>query len=500
MTGPDNDFHPRVSCARLLLLLVILWLGAAGSAMAANRGQPLEQWLGSELLPYLADRFGRHPRLKGEPFEVVAMKESQVVGEMDGLTDYLKSRIVDRLQAVPGANLVWRPAIKPWVNNGRFMELECHAFPTPTIQLGIEVEPLFQGYLRVSVQAVDLEEKSWVRGLKRVWVGRPSAGEIRLLRQKAIDIHLLGSRSLPFRSDQSDLMLLFLARKLGCMLQDLGQRQQRILAQKVPAGLAPFFKTTFDLVQLRLGRFREIQMASTNSTADKVLFISVHRINGNLDYVWIGLRDIKHPRESGELAAEAYVRLHAGQTRTQAGRPGPLIARFELITPSLDPRCRAVDPWSDGISILASGERLMNGDCFAIRYQARRASWLFLFAEMSNGNLYRLFPDRCDALEMRTIVKGNWVQSGQTLHLPFQGGHKGHFSLDMNPGIERLYAVAVANHRLALTLPGRLGIQGDLCGPLMRGAQLKNLGQALDQLAREGDIAWQVRTIVHVAR
>jgi len=468
--------------------------------MAADRGQPLEQWLGSELLPYLADRFGRHPRLKGEPFEVVAMKDLQVVGEMDGLSDYLKSRIVDRLQSVPGANLVWRPAIKPWVNNGRFMDLECHAFPTPTIQLGVEVEPMLQGYLRVSVQAVDLKEKSWVRGLKRVWVGRPSAAERSLLRQKAFDIHLLGTRSLPFRSDQSDLMSLFLARQLGCMLQDLGQKHQRILVQEVPPGLAPFFTTTFDLVQLRLGRFREIQMASTNNAADKVLFISVHRINGNLHYVWIGLRDVKHLGESGELAAEAYVRLQEGRAPSRAGRAEPLIARFELITPSVDPRCRAVDPWSDGISILASGERLMNGDCFAIRYQARRPSWLFLFAEMSNGNLYRLFPDRCDALEMRSIVKGNWVQSGQTLHIPLQGGHKGHFSLDMNPGIERLYAVAVANHGMALTLLGRLGIPGDLCGPLQKGSLSKDLGQALDPLAREGEIAWQVRTIVHVAR
>ncbi len=487
----------------VILILSLFWLATADVAVAAGHSGNLEQWLERELLPYLADHFGRHPRLKGEPFEVVAMKGSQVVGETDGLTDYLKSRIVDRMQSVPGANLVWRPPLKPWVENGGFMELECHGFPAPRIQLGIEVEPtLFGGNLRVSVQAVDLAEKSWVRGLKKVWVGEPTEAEHRLLQQTSIDGQLLGTRTLPFRSNQPDLLSLFLARRLGCMLQDLGQKHQRIRAAEVPPGLTPYFRTTFDLVKLRLGRFQEVQMVPADTAADKLLFISVHRIDGNLHYVWIGLRDIKELGESGDFAAEAYVRLDEGLVKAQAGKTEPLIYRFELVTPSADHRCRAKDPWADGVSILESGERLMNGDCFAIRYQAREPSWLYLFAEMSDGRVYRLFPDHCDALKLSHVISNNWVRRGQTLHIPLFGERKGYFALDLSPGIERLYAVAVANHRLALILPAQLGIRGDLCGPNRQGSQRKDLGLALDQLGREGQgqMDWQVRTIVHVAR
>jgi len=487
----------------IILILSIHWLAAANDAIASERSDNLEQWLERELLPYLADHFGRHPRLKGEPFEIVAMKGSQVVGETDSLTDYLKSRIVDRMQSVPGANLVWHPPLKPWVENGGFMELECHGFPTPRIQLGIEVEPmLFGGNLRVSVQAVDLAEKSWVRGLKKVWVGEPTDAERRLLLQTATDIQLLGTRTLPFRGNQADLLSLFLARRLGCMLQDLGQKHQRIRAAEVPPGLAPYFRTSFDLVKLRLGRFQEVQMVPAGSTADELLFISVHRIDGNLYYVWIGLRDTRAVEGSGDFAVQVYVRLDGEQVKAQAGNTEPLIDRFELIMPSVDHRCRATDPWSDGVSILDSGERLMNDDCFAIRYQVREPSWLYLIAEMSDGSVYRLFPDHCDALKLSRVISNNWVRRGQTLHIPLFGSRKGYFSLDLSPGIERLYAVAVADHRLALILPARLGIRRDLCGPNRQESQRKDLGLALNQLGREGkgQMDWQVRSIVHIAR
>ncbi len=121
---------------------------------------------------------------------------------------------------------------------------------------------------------------------------------------------------------------------------------------------------------------------------------------------------------------------------------------------------------------------------------------------MNDGSLYRLFPDHCDALNLSHVISNNWVKRGQSLHIPLFGNRKGYFLLDLSPGIERLYAVAVANHRMALILPARLGIRGDLCKAQSEGSQWKDLGQALNQLGREGggQMEWQVRTIVHVAR
>lgn len=495
----------RLLKTRNLLILVPLWAGGWQASAFAN--QPgLDDWLDTELLPFLEDRLGHHPRLKGQPFEIVAMKDNDPLGEMDGLTAYIRQRSIDKLQSVPGANLVFRPSVKPWSHHRQLYDVPCHVGDEASVRVGIEIgESWMTGKLRIAVQAIDLVENNWVRGFKKVWTGKPTAREKELVTRRFTDQHLLGSRALPFRDNQPDLLASYLAKNLSCLLQDRGETDLRVFRQGTPLGQPFYFKTSLELLDHYLAGFREVKATRNRQDANVVLTTKVLPVNKNLYQVWAGLQGRGEQVHVSDLDTQAYVYLDKARKRDVAHTQGSLIGAFQLIAPVDQGYCTHVDPWTDGEMILTQQTRLPNGGCFALRYQAAKPAILYLFGQTENGKVTQLLPDQCHALGLGLSLRQGKVWEDQRIHVPlFKNQKRGYFRLDSEPGVEWLYAVAVADTDTEAKLLKRVNHVETLCNPRRHGDRdsIQGFRATLTALAEasRGKLQWEARSFTHSAR
>ncbi len=304
---------------RTFLVTALVFLSIHSAVFGADRKQ-LDPWLNDELLPFLEDRLGRHPRLKGQPFEVVGANQNSALGKMDGLTAEILRKIVDRLQSVPGANFVERSTIKPWSDRGKSVELACDPQGEATVQVTIEVDnSLDSGDVRVAVQAMDLVENNWVRGFKKIWIGQPTSREKRLMAKQIVDRKLLGSRALPFRGNQPDLLASFLAENLSCHLMRTGEPNLKIFLRNPTEKLPEFLRTTLGLLSHYLARFREVEITNKKHTANVILISNVHTIDSKLLQISLLLRSLDKSIRLPGVGTEAYVYVDSTAAFTQLG-------------------------------------------------------------------------------------------------------------------------------------------------------------------------------------
>ncbi len=142
----------------LLLLATLL----SGCVTAPTRGQQtpsdLNDWVEQALNPYLAEQLGRHPKFKGQPFLLVAMKGDEVEADIDRLRDEVRVRVFDHLLNVPGVNAAWRPAVRPWRHHRTLAELQCNEADSVRYYIGIESHEGMDGDTRIAVRALDAKE------------------------------------------------------------------------------------------------------------------------------------------------------------------------------------------------------------------------------------------------------------------------------------------------------------------------------------------------------
>ncbi len=488
----------RIICAVYSLLVLL-----ANSNLVHAAQQPLEGWLNDTLLPFLEDRLARHPRLKGQPFEVVIAKDNKALGSMDGLTAYIRQKVVDRLQSVPGANLVWRPPIKLWRNRRNLLDLVCEMREKATIQVTIEVDDTFvTGELRIAVQSFDLQENTWVRGFKKVWIGKPTARQKQLLAKRIVDRNQLGSRALPFRSDQPDLMASYLAENLSCLLKQTGETTLKLSLLKPADRLPGFFQTTFQLLGHYLSRFREVEITQQDETANVILTAEVHAIDPKLFQISVLLRSLDKSIRIFGVGTEAYVYLDEITPIRQTPEQKPLISLFQLIAPRAQSHCRHDNPWQQGHINLTGTSRLPNNGCFAVRFKAAKTANLYLLAQTDDGQLTRLFPNSCNLLGLKLSLRGTEIRKHQSIHAPLlDNGKLGYFQLDKQTGSERIYAITVADPKLEAELNQRIRRAADLCVRSQHRSNddVQRFRAELQALARksQGNLEWQERSFGH---
>jgi len=470
--------------------------------MGADRKQ-LEPWLNDELLPFLEDRLSRHPRLKGQPFEVVGANQYRALGKMDGLTTYIRRKIVDRLQSIPGANFVQYSTIKPWGDRRKSMDSACGTQGKAVVRVTLEVDnSLGSGETRVAVQAIDLVENNWVRGFKKVWIGQPTAREKRLIAKQIVDQKLLGSRSLPFRSNQPDILASFLAENLSCLLKHTGESKLKIYLQKPAEKRPEFLWTAFRLLSHYLARFREVEITDQKRIANVILVSDVHAIDSKLLQVSVLLRSLDKSIRISGVGAEAYVHFDTTTVIVQGPTKKRLIASFKLITPWQRNPCKLRDPWEKGFISLTTVSRLPSNGCFAIRLKADATAKLYLIGQTDNAQLTLLFPDSCNILGLKHVLGGGEIRKYQSIHSPlWDNGKQGFFQLDQRPGIERIYAIAVTDPIIEVRLKQWIDRIGDLCSVQKnrRALHAQRLRAALADLGEEspGRMEWIERSFIH---
>lgn len=466
----------------------------------------LKNWLDRDLLPYLEDRLGRHPRLRGQPFEVVPARHHKEPGKIDGLTAYIQQKIVDRLQTTPGANLVLHPAVKPWRFRQNLMDMACEFREKAQVHVTIEVDDSgIAGALRIAVRAIDLSENNWVRGFSKIWIGKPTTREKQLMANSGVDRNAIGSRTLPFRSDQPDLLASYLAENLGCLLKTTGKKSIRLLVSQPSETLPGFFQTTFQLLNHYLARFKEVNITKHPKKASVILTSKVHSIDQNLFQISALFQSADDSVRILGLGSEAYVELPDSALIAVAPNKKRLLALFQLVAPIRQSECRESDPWRKGEKVLTETSRLPSDGCFALRIRSAETATLFLLSQTEDGQLTRLFPDACDVLGLEAELQNNRMRSHQAIHAPlFDNNRRGYFQLGRQAGIERVYAIATVDSGLAASFNQRLGQVSDLCTETQRQSRddVDRFQRTLTRLEKEnqGKFEWLERRFIHTRK
>ncbi len=391
----------------------------------------LDLWLEEDLIPYLLQQFGQHPRFKNEPILLVRMQGDMVQPRIDDLTNRIRGKIIDALIKSPGLELAWRPAIQPWQHHQRLEDVTCGEYRKNHYFIGIDCGlTRLKRNLYVKVRALNLAEQKWVAGFGRSWEGKPTARQLAALDREHPDEYLRGLRPLPFSDRQPDLLAAYLARNLSCLLRQVETADDPMIYVERPAGHTPeAIKTALDLVGKYLARFREVEVTDDPNRANFTLISATHNIHQDLHQVWISARHRPDKTYLAGAGTEAYVRIGGfppvyGSDTQQPDSSDPvhlpaasgrqLISSFDLITPINPGVCDTAKPWRMGARRVIPDDHISSGGCLAVEMNLRTSAFVFLVSQDAAGELTRMFPSECRGLSNN----GALLHPGQRFQFP----------------------------------------------------------------------------------
>jgi hypothetical protein len=285
-----------------LFALLVLLLAAGCSQnplrLEGNGGPSLQQWVDTDLAPYVSQQLGQHPRFKGEPVIVVRLDGDDIQPDIDGLTRSIRDQLMGSLLKTPGVHVPWQPQQQQVQHHRRLDQLQCGRSRDASYYIGIEIARTATAQFRVSVRALDVQASEWVSGFSKHWSGSLTANELRALQERRTDESLRGLRVLPFSAGQPDLAATYLANNLSCLLRQQDVEDLKIKVDTL-ASDQPQLRTLLQLIGNNLSRYREVQVTDTERQANFVLRGETHMVHPGLYQVWV----ILHPRDSGEHLA-----------------------------------------------------------------------------------------------------------------------------------------------------------------------------------------------------
>ena len=462
----------------LALLLSVVLAAVSGCnryqirpVAVAQDPSTLDRWLESDLVPYLTQQLSDHPRFRQEPVVLVKLNGDDIQPEIDRLTQGLRLRLRDALLATQGVNLAWEPSRKGDIHHRRLASIDCRNTQRARYYIGIEISPLVSGSYRVSVRALDIDERRWVSGFGKSWQGPLTPGEQQALAELGIDEALRGLRMLPFHADQMDLAADYLANNLECLLRQQERDELLVYVEQKKSSL-PVLSRLLGMIGSHLSRYGELRITDNRDEGAFILRGEAHRLNDGLYQIWIRL----NPRRSGTHLAgmdtATYIRTSAVDNLA-AGPEKPQISKL-----SLSPTA------GRSFACNESGDQ----DCYNLEVDTVGAEELFLFAYDAQTGVGRLKPGRC-----------------RTSQEPATGARQGRYrisgiQLPENRGEGTVYAIAANGRRLREALNRHIDRIPDRCDGGSDGLSSEELDRWLDGLDRLIDghrqtLAWSaVRT------
>ena len=330
-----------IAARHTLFTLLVLLLAAGCSQQPLRSGHAaassLQDWVDTELAPYVSQQLGQHPRFKGEPVIIVRLDGDDIQPDIDGLTRSIRDRLMDSLLKTPGVRVPWQPQQPQAQHHRRLDQVQCGRLRDASYFIGIEITRTATAPFRVSVRALDVRAGEWVSGLSHHWTGTLTGSELRALQVRRTDESLRGLRVLPFSAGQPDLAATYLANNLSCLLRQQDVEDLKIKVDRITSD-QPQLRTLLGLIGNNLSRYREVQITETRRQANFVLRGETHRIQPGLYQVWV----ILHPKDSGEHLAgmdtATWIRIPPAGSRPVkrsvarvTGPKKPTIARMELV-------------------------------------------------------------------------------------------------------------------------------------------------------------------------
>jgi hypothetical protein len=321
------------------LLLLLLAAGCSQQPLRSGHGKQssLQDWVNTELAPYVSQQLGQHPRFKGEPVIIVRLDGDDIQPDIDALTRSIRDRLMDSLLKTPGVHVPWQPQQQQAQHHRRLDQVRCGRLRDASYFVGIEIVRTATAQFRVSVRALDVQAGEWVSGFSQRWSGNLTGSELRSLQVRRTDESLRGLRELPFSAGQPDLAASYLSNNLSCLLRQQDVEDLKIKVETL-ASDQPQLRTLSQLIGNNLSRYREVQITDAERQANYILRGETHMIQPGLYQVWV----ILHPRDSGDHLAgmdtATYIHIpsagsHPGKRRmAQENRiMKPSIARMELV-------------------------------------------------------------------------------------------------------------------------------------------------------------------------
>jgi hypothetical protein len=410
----------------------------------------------------------------------VRIQGDNVQPRIDELTDHIREKIFDALVKEPGLDLYWRPATPPHKHHRSLADISCGDYLKIHYYIGIDCRlTKVNQNLLVKVRALNLAEDKWVSGFGRSWEGKPTPGQLAALKREHPDEYLRGLRPLPFSSRQPDLLAVYLAHNLSCLLQQGEADDLVVYVEDTSTNRPDFFQTTLKLVGNYLARFREVTVTDDPNQANVTVITAIHSIHANLYQIWVSARDRRGKKYLTGAETEAYVKIEPDKQQMMAEMPkkrpyvsapmieqeeGPqaLISSFDLITPDSQAVCATDTPWQAGSHRINAHEQLPTGGCLAVEMRLSSPAYIFLVGQDATGDLTRMFPSDCPDFQKIDA----FIPSGKMFQFPpLVDPHARVLELGGTPGMERVYAIAITGPDLA----GRFGYQLDelqgLCQP-----------------------------------
>ncbi len=152
----------RLCCSLVMVLL-------CSDVSAAEVSGALGVWLRTVAGPHMVELLGNHPRFKGEPVRIMAMKGGQPIEATDQLTDQIRTELTHRLLAETDVRIPLSP------RGG------CRSAGVYSV-LGVELVPDGSRHA-VTVAMLDVDEGIWINGSLVKWSGRLDRGQKNLARR-----------------------------------------------------------------------------------------------------------------------------------------------------------------------------------------------------------------------------------------------------------------------------------------------------------------------------
>ena len=186
------------------LLVLLLTAGCSQTAVrsGSNTESSLQDWVTTELAPYVSQQLGQHPRFKGEPVIIVRLDGDDIQPDIDGLTRNMRDQLMDSLLKTPGVHVPWQPQQQQAQHHRRLDQVQCGRLRDASYFIGIEITRTATARFRVSVRALDVKAGEWVSGFGQHWSGNLTGSELRALQVRRTDESLRGLRVLPFSAGQ----------------------------------------------------------------------------------------------------------------------------------------------------------------------------------------------------------------------------------------------------------------------------------------------------------
>lgn len=435
---------------RRLTVLLTLLVAQAIPATAQSREKGLDNWIDSDLIPYVRQQLLSHPRFKNETVMFVVMRDNAPASSSDALALSLRDRLLAAAVATAGVSIGWQQG-----RNGADLASQPNDCTRDAVHyyIGLELTQQLDSRYSVSVRALDLEDLNWVTGFGKQWHGRLSTIQRQAMRQHLVDETFLGARDVPFTLAQTDLLAAQLAHELSCILGKQVSDDYVVVAN-VGAPTAPGLEGTLELIGNNLANRDALTLTTDAKNTNAVLSGKAHRIDGVLHQYWLTVTPQDNADKLIALSASAYILLPDADPVESSSLARDVFT--QAATRSARPTTVSIpnagnDAFIGPLRIAApTSSSECHRPCSLLRMRANVNSIVFFLQHQANHGLVRLSGNECRQRTAARIARG-----GEALSFPIAKTTTASrnwseiYDWPLAPELDTYYAVVVTDAQVA---------------------------------------------------